>query len=372
MDSGDAPSGASISTGRWRLAVVLLLAVAALAGVVRLQSTRLPTLFGREWIVYLGRPVESPELWRVSVDGQIHEQLTESGGRVVDYAVSADRRSIAYSMKNHLGGSDLYRMGSDGSGKTLLVDCGSDLCQQPAWSADGKKIAYSRFPRDPDNERTFQPGQIWLADKTTGQTAAVPSDPAAAGTMPVFSPNGAMLAFYDMGMKAIRLFHFADGSSDWIQTQVEQQAAFSPDGSMMVFTKLQENSMFPVADLYVLEMETNTIQPLLGSGPTSYDSVSPRWSVDGKWIAFGTQNYPSGAARQIWIVRSDGTGLRQLTDDAAASHAAPAWSADGSALVLQRLKLGSSDSRPEIVLWNMRLGKPTVLAENAALPGWLR
>jgi Tol biopolymer transport system component len=63
--------------------------------------------------------------------------LTDSDGRVVDFAVSVDGRQIAYSLRNEEGGSDLYRMDSDGGGQARLIACGKDLCQQLAWSPNG-------------------------------------------------------------------------------------------------------------------------------------------------------------------------------------------------------------------------------------------
>ena len=210
-----------------------------------------------------------------------------------------------------------------------------------------------------------------MVNTRTGQTAALFDDPGIGGTSPVFSPSGDLLAFYDLTQKAIRLFDFNSGSSDWIYTQVEQAVSFSPEGEI-VYIELQADMLLPIGVLYRMDLETKSVDPLLGEGLTSFDATSPRWAGSGDWIAFGAQSVNPGAARQLWIVHPDGSGLRAVINDESASHAAPAWSPDGGRLAFQRLELGGSDHRPEIVVWDADLGVFSVLVQDAALPAWLR
>lgn len=55
--------------------------------------------------------------------------------------------------------------------------------------------------------------------------------------------------------------------------------------------------------------------------------MQPVWSPDGSRIALAGSGYNG-----IWVVRRDGTGLRQVTDEAAAGYGF-SWSADGTALL---------------------------------------
>jgi TolB protein len=60
--------------------------------------------------------------------------------------------------------------------------------------------------------------------------------------------------------------------------------------------------------------------------------VEPRWSPDGKQIAFVSGRDGKG---HIFVMRADGTGTRRVTDSAEEdSH--PTWSADGKFLVFSR------------------------------------
>lgn len=350
---------------------MLILTIAAFAGIVRINRIRLPDFIDRQRVAYLAHPLENPEIWRASLDGRRQEALTSTSGQVIDFAVSADGREIAYSLWNGEGGSDIYRMRSGGAGVERLVACGGDLCQQAAWSPDGENIAYSRSAgggQDPQSERS---SRIWTVNSRTGQTDALFSDLHVTGVLPRFSPDGEILAFYDTSQQAIHLYDLVSVESVFISAQVEQVVTFAPDGSQLIFIDLQAGVLLPIRLLYRLEMSTGEVIPLVGGQLTSVDAASPHWSNDGEWIVFSAQELDS-TARQLWIVHPDGSGLRAVTADGTASHAAADWSPDGSRLVFQRLKLGASDNRPEIVLWERDTGAFRILAQDAALPAWVR
>ena len=65
----------------------------------------------------------------------------------------------------------------------------------------------------------------------------------------------------------------------------------------------------------------------------------PAWSPDGATIAFESQNStPYGPVDRIFLVKVDGTGLRQLTPDTPnySFDGGPSWSPDGTRIVFSR------------------------------------
>lgn len=65
----------------------------------------------------------------------------------------------------------------------------------------------------------------------------------------------------------------------------------------------------------------------------------PRWSPDGQWLAFVSNR---SGSKDIYIMRADGSELRQLTD-ATAEDLYPAWSPDGQQLVFSSNRDGDFD-----------------------------
>ncbi len=115
------------------------------------------------------------------------------------------------------------------------------------------------------------------------------------------------------------------------------QPSPSPSGSHIVFAGMpRTGSVFDAnVDLYVVARDGSGLRRL-----TSHEAadLQPSWSPDGTQIAFASMR---GGNRNVWVVNSDGTNLRQLTDaQPGAPHAGsggsagdPAWSPDGSKLV---------------------------------------
>ena len=78
-------------------------------------------------------------------------------------------------------------------------------------------------------------------------------------------------------------------------------------------------------------------------GPDS--AWGPSWSKDGRWLAFivGPPFASDAVDVDIWKVRSDGTGLVNLTPDSDANDALPDFSPDGRRIVFRSRRGGNAD-----------------------------
>jgi hypothetical protein len=78
------------------------------------------------------------------------------------------------------------------------------------------------------------------------------------------------------------------------------------------------------ADLFIGDLEGRH-EIRLTSGPDR--DQFPAWSPDGSTIAFN--RITGGGSDELWSIRADGTGLRQLTFSGAGAKREPVWSPDG-------------------------------------------
>ena len=121
-------------------------------------------------------------------------------------------------------------------------------------------------------------------------------------------------------LKSDRKVEFTTDEGTWLSLDV------SPDGKTIAFEL--------VGDIYTLPIEGG--QAKLIAGGMSFDS-QPRFSPDGKWIAFlsdreGTEN--------VWIMRSDGTGAKQVSKDPNSDFTSPSWAPEGNYIFVSKAPFG--------------------------------
>src|SRR5581483_11966173 len=98
-------------------------------------------------------------------------------------------------------------------------------------------------------------------------------------------------------LKPDRKIEFTTDAGTWLSLDV------SPDGKTIAFELL--------GDIYTLPIE----------GGLPFDS-QPRFSPDGKWIAFISDREGSD---NIWVMRADGSDAKQVSKDPNSEFASPSW-----------------------------------------------
>ncbi|MBV9842499.1 MAG: PD40 domain-containing protein [Sphingomonadaceae bacterium] len=120
-------------------------------------------------------------------------------------------------------------------------------------------------------------------------------------------------------LQPTRRFQFETHHGTWMSLDV------APDGKRIVFDIL--------GDLYGMPASGGRATRITSGVP--FDT-QPTFSRDGRWIVFVSDR---SGADNLWIVRPDGSGLRQVSfgdDDTAL--VSPAWSADGKAIFVSRCR----------------------------------
>jgi Tol biopolymer transport system component len=137
---------------------------------------------------------------------------------------------------------------------------------------------------------------------------------------------------------------------------------FSPDGRRIVYASTKSGS----SQIWIMNADgSSQTQITSGFGADFPDANAPKWSPDGSIIAFW-----SGFETKygdIWTMRADGTGARQLTDQPGTiSSDNPAWSPDGTKLLFDTSRRGSAqiwmmnvDGSDQHLLVDIRVGNTT-------------
>lgn len=359
-------------------------------GLPLFERTEWTFTVGRERIAYLsGAP---PNLAVISItEGAAAEPLTAEPHGVNDFAVHPDGGWIAYSAGRADGGADLKRVDVDGANAALLLACPDALCRAPAFSPDGRRLAYEhQTPTlDPAGNRVFGEPRIYVLALTSGQTTPV-GEPANPARTPRWSPDG-RLSFYDAARRAIVVQEVTTGAATFVPNDSGEMGAWSPDGRSLVFPEivLQENAItlpeslmatetasVQVAGFYSylrrVDVRTNAAVNLTGTGVV--EDASPVYSFAGDWLAFARRGLTPETwtpGRQLWVMRADGSEAWPLTDEPEFAHSAFAWSFDEQRIAYMRLNATDLALPPEIWFITLTDGNARRLVSGGHSPQWL-
>ena len=196
-----------------------------------------------------------------TVSDEVFEKLTGIRG--------AFRTRIAYVVQKN-GGSQPYevRVADYDGYNQFIVNRSSQPIMSPAWSPDGKRLAYVSF----ENKKS----QLVVQDLGSGARKVVASFPGHNGA-PAFSPDGSRLAFassqegtlniYVMSANGGAVTQLTSGSGN------NTEPSWSPDGNSILFTSDRSGS----PQVYLMSASGGSASPIGGRG-------SAQISGDGKML----------------------------------------------------------------------------------------
>jgi TolB protein len=224
----------------------------------------------------------------------------------------------------------VFTVKPDGTGEKQVTHPPTNYVDdQPAFSADGSKIAFERCPTAGP-----KPCRVWTADRDGGGEHEVATRCA---TGPVCDSSGP--AWSQDGRLAVNLASGIVKSGAW-GDQIQhseitvldlkgktQRAiahldhwqgdigspAWSPDGKRVVYQRQWSPISHKIGlALFVVPAKGGPAQRLTAEDIAGGDHAV--WSPDGKWIAFRTHadQEPGEGATELSLIHPDGSGLRHL------------------------------------------------------------
>jgi TolB protein len=300
-------------------------------------------------------------------------QLTALPSGIWDFAVAPGGTQIAFSALTETGNSDLWRTQPEAAAPTLLLACPDAFCATPAWSPDGRLLAYGRRNANDFAAAAISPPRLYLLDIQAGETAPVFSDSQKLGFDPRWSFDGQWLTYLSPDLGGVGATNLESGEEQFYATSTGETGVWHPKQHLFLMSEQGQIGDRFVVHLVRVDPVTNTRTNLSGA-QSLVDDGAPAWSPDGEWIAFRRNELEgerSSLSKQLWLMRADGSDARPLTIDPANDYGAPAWSPDGRTLLYHRFPLKG----PEIVIavWAMDVatGQQQLVVSPGQRPQWL-
>jgi Ca2+-binding RTX toxin-like protein len=280
--------------------------------------------------------------------------------------------------------ADIYAMNPDGTGKINLTDeapdayAGADV--QPAFSPNGSRIA---FESDRSGEYTEDPNwpsaifDVWIVNTDgSGEPRRITN---AEGQAPAWSPDGKQIAYsssrdgnYEIWVENVdgsgtpRQITHTENTEDGVV--INTSPSWSVDGKI-AYVSNKDNLGSSRRDVYVANADGTGNPTRLTNTPLSFN-WAPEWSPDGKRIAFW-RDYPGNCGpcdREIHVMDGvdsdgDGNGDNQInvTNDPASVDYQPDWSPDGS-----QISFISNRVDGEYSLWTIPAPAPQTASSPAS------
>jgi TolB protein len=213
------------------------------------------------------------------------------------------------------GATEIYLVDADGRHEHRLThgDAISEISPlvpmaPPAWSPDGKWIAYE------NDHSTAGEIDVVRADGTDRRVLV------RSALYPAWSPDGDLIAFTRVRGRTTAVWTVrTDGTGARRVVRGGIFSAWSPDGKRLAYVRRVHTNV----DIYTSNLDGSD-ERRVTTDPAP--DLLPAWAP-AKEIAF----VRSGGNLDIYVVRPDGTGERRVTDDLGADES-PAWSPDGRRL----------------------------------------
>ncbi len=254
-------------------------------------------------IVFQSNRDGSNQVWLMNSDGSGVQQITHVPGEGAETPVwSPDGRRIAYAVYSGEGNNDVWVMDADGSNPVQVTD-GPGYDGHPHWTLDGNRIVFNSDRDTPDPSASWSQRwhDIWSV-RPDGSGARKLTDCRAVCTFGSLSPDGRWLLYRKVE---------GGGGLDWSLEAIENNS-----------------------EIHLMNLEGGEMRKL---APHPAFDGWPLWSPDGEWIVFASNRAGPALTGQLWLIRPNGEGLRQITFGDW-GHAQPSFTADGRGLLAYRFQ----------------------------------
>ncbi len=306
---------------------------------------------------------EGRDLYFCRTDGSEARKVVSLPGPAGAVAWSPDASLLRLSILDANGGLRVWQVRADGSGLHVLLPAWEDPTKQSGgrWTPDGK---YYLFLRQAEPSRN----DIWVLRESQGlfrsggpQASALTTGPLNCLGLPAPSFDGKRLFFIGAQQRA-ELMRYDVRAGQWVSYLPGisgSELDMSKDRQWIAYVGQPGESLWR-------SRKDGSERLQLAEPPMATEL--PRWSPDGRWIAFmGTEKPDAPAASwRVYVVSADGTGRRSVLESEN-GQGAPTWSPDSTRLIFGELVERPQHEPVVIHLVDLRTGEASVLPGSEGL-----
>jgi eukaryotic-like serine/threonine-protein kinase len=264
--------------------------------------------------------------------GQPRTLLTNSDadGEYYFPAISKRGEQLAYAVCRDIYTCDVWVVGLDASfnvsGRPRRLTNNAVMLQGLAWAPDERSIVYGAI---------FGGGShLWRVGVSGGRSERL--ELAAVAEFPAVSPAANRLVF-SRSAGDVDVWKFDGGApvSVLSSTATDFDPQLSPDGLRAAFVTWRSGRG---PEIWVATLDGTRTIPL--TQPTGRSQGSPRWSPDGRWLAYDAQGEDGNW--DIYVIDAAGGPSRRLTTHPSFEHFA-SFSRDGQWIYFRSARTGRSE-----------------------------
>jgi TolB protein len=260
----------------------------------------------------------APQVFAMGADGgNVAQVVGQPSAADLGPAWSPDGRHLAFMRIVRQGGRpDLYVVNANGSARVRLTRT-IVAERDPAWSPDGTLIAFAA------RTSIRGPFRIYVARADGTEVEQLTTQAAGTDRAPAWSPDGTQIAYTSTrngGFPELYLMN-ADGSGQRRMTtndEIDGNPSWSPDGTRIAIERCCSSG---TSEIFAIDLATSLEINLTAT--SSAHEFDPAWAPDGTKVAYVAVPVGGGNV-DVWAMNADGTGQTQLTTHAA-PDLSPSW-----------------------------------------------
>lgn len=301
------------------------------------------------WVVYVVSSVDTTkdswndDIWMTSWDGKQTIQLTNSTEDESSPLFSPDGKYISFLSSRKIGGesddddddhSQVWLLDRRGGEAKSISDVKSSI-KDYCWSPDGKNILLVMKDKDFSDTSKTKERLPYVMDR--------------------YHFKADYTGYLDRRATHFYLLNIASGNIDTLTTGKydEGSPVFSPDGKQIAFVsnRTEDPDKNENSDIFVMDAKPGAAMKQLTTWEGS-DS-DPRWSPDGKWIAyqqsFSNEKFTMFGNNVLALISSNGGTPKLLSAGVERNIVEQQWSKDGNSIAT----LMEDNRRCSVVLFGL-------------------